>query len=200
MERSKIDNALGTICKVAIVLWTIFCAYGIFSGLAEVGRSTNGELSTAGAIGVAAGLTFWGVWWIIPTLGAATIYFVFGRSEPPPYPQRGGMSASREFDMESREKKCPSCAEAIKLEALVCRFCGHKFEPDEVYNTIWQTYNTLADKDELEKRRHTLTPEEKDILSRGFCPNCAAYKVFTRDLSKNLRICKACGMEYSLVA
>lgn len=24
-------------------------------------------------------------------------------------------------------KKCPKCAEAVKREALVCRFCGHEF-------------------------------------------------------------------------
>ncbi|UCG68114.1 MAG: RDD family protein [Thermoplasmata archaeon] len=29
-------------------------------------------------------------------------------------------------------KKCPKCAETIKLEALVCRFCGHKFDAGEV--------------------------------------------------------------------
>jgi hypothetical protein len=28
------------------------------------------------------------------------------------------------------EKTCPMCAERIKAAALVCRFCGHKFDPD----------------------------------------------------------------------
>ncbi|WP_339710966.1 zinc ribbon domain-containing protein [uncultured Sphingosinicella sp.] len=29
-------------------------------------------------------------------------------------------------------KKCPKCAEQIKLDALVCRFCGHTFDADDI--------------------------------------------------------------------
>ncbi|WP_298091396.1 Ltp family lipoprotein [uncultured Sphingomonas sp.] len=38
--------------------------------------------------------------------------------------------------MEADEKKCPQCAETIKAEAKVCRFCGHSFEADPSSNRI----------------------------------------------------------------
>jgi hypothetical protein len=35
----------------------------------------------------------------------------------------------------AEEKICPMCAERIKAAALVCRFCGHKFPPNEVHES-----------------------------------------------------------------
>lgn len=107
-----------------------------------------------------------------------------------------------EFNDGVNTKKCPACAENIKLEALVCRFCGHKFDPKDVQDAIRKP------KDDFEWRRQTHTPEEKDSLtpeeidslSRGYCPNCLAFQVFRRDLDKNLRICKLCKREYPLIA
>ena len=31
-------------------------------------------------------------------------------------------------------KQCPSCAERIKEEAIICRYCGHKFSEDDLIN------------------------------------------------------------------
>ena len=99
----------------------------------------------------------------------------------------------REFNAELLTKKCPVCAEHIKLEALVCRFCGRKYESGEVEAAIEHA------KTEFERTRHVLTVEEQDKLSRGLCPNCIAFQAFKRDSSANLLTCEVCGEEYPLV-
>ena len=45
-------------------------------------------------------------------------------------------SVVREFDPDEHEKKCPMCAEYIKLEARRCKHCGHEFSQEQVEQQI----------------------------------------------------------------
>lgn len=39
---------------------------------------------------------------------------------------------SSEFTIVDLTKRCPDCAETIKIEARVCRYCGRKFSDQEI--------------------------------------------------------------------
>ena len=45
-------------------------------------------------------------------------------------------SISGEFDPDKKEKKCPKCAEYVKLKAKVCKHCGHEWSEDEVEDEV----------------------------------------------------------------
>ena len=45
-------------------------------------------------------------------------------------------SSSQKFNPDEHDKKCPMCAEYIKLEARCCKHCGHEFSEREVKKQI----------------------------------------------------------------
>lgn len=74
---------------------------------------------------------------------------------PPPEPP------APRFDA---EKKCPACAEIIKLEAVKCRFCGQQFDPEEVSRQVAAADEEVAALTNAGRRR---------------CPHCGLWDVVT---------------------
>lgn len=71
-------------------------------------------------------------------------------------------SSTREFDPEEHEKKCPMCAEYIKLEARRCKHCGHEFSDEEVERQIDERRKKFREKKELREKKRAEPREKKD--------------------------------------
>jgi hypothetical protein len=89
--------------------------------------------------------------------------------------QNSQPSGAREFDPDNHEKKCPMCAEYIKLEARRCKHCGHEFSKQEVERQIEEVRQKIAEKRPPEPKEkkdpsELETPPPDEIAAR--CGDC----------------------------
>ena len=59
-------------------------------------------------------------------------------------PKLSPVTQEGEIALDTETKKCPMCAETIKLEALKCRFCGEEFDSGEVAKQVEARKSELA--------------------------------------------------------
>ncbi|MCS3829518.1 hypothetical protein GGP91_001595 [Salinibacter ruber] len=98
--------------------------------------------------------------------------------------QNSQPSGEGEFDPDEHEKKCPMCAEYIKLEARRCKHCGHEFSKKEVERQVEEIRESVegsesaneGKKDERNYKSDEYDTEEilstHDFNGVGMCEDC----------------------------
>ena len=107
-----------TAAKWIAILWSIFCLFGVFSGMANVGHQLNqsgSELERGAAgIGIGCGLGVWLVAWAVIAGPALIIWTVTEKKE-----------AARELSQISKQPNlCRHCGKYYEGEVQYCPNCG----------------------------------------------------------------------------
>jgi rubredoxin/uncharacterized membrane protein len=177
--------------KWVSIIWSLFCLVGLTVGLANVGHHMAGyktEYERAGAtIGLGIGMGMWVVIWLAIAGPAFVIYLVSKEkrmtrantdtARTKTLGSKIGTILLEEVSIDDETKKCPECAEIIKLEAKKCRFCGHLFDANEVGMEIEKRKGEIKDAfDERDKCPNCKSQFVRAYIEDGsmgdWCPNC----------------------------
>ncbi|MEN2984184.1 MAG: hypothetical protein ABDH25_04070 [Dictyoglomaceae bacterium] len=103
------------VCKVLIILWTVFCAFGLLYGLYNVSNiePTNEWEETGITIGITFGILFWFLLWFFPIAGLGIIALL---TKP----------KDKEIKVVEKPKLCPHCGKYYTGNPYYCPFCGNK--------------------------------------------------------------------------
>lgn len=150
---------------LAIIINIFFPGFGTFfvgrpgAAIAQIILSVTGVVLTLTGILSIIGIPLCIVAWIWALVSAAsapsvpTEVVVTHRGESQqtyssesPMVNIAAASTSQGIVFGSSTRKCPACAEDVRLEAKICRFCQRELPP--------------------------LTEQQNEILAYGLCPNC----------------------------
>lgn len=93
------------------------------------------------------------------------------------------------MDAMALDRKCPFCAENIKEEAIICRFCGRDVPPDEALTTARANRVVEA---EAERVASINAQRIEDARPRGICPNCE------KQIPLDSENCKHCDSNFGV--
>src|SRR5208282_1367690 len=108
------------ISRAIVVIWSLFCLFGLFYGLSEISRTMDPN-SPAVQAGTAIGVVFWIFIWGVVVVPTALIGLLFKRSSG----RTGGPQTTPENLVRIRPSRCSVCGTLIPPSGR-CPTCGSR--------------------------------------------------------------------------